>query len=205
MLEIGYRQILHRHPRSVCVMFAGEHVFGAAGRWAGKYLVCSALLLFVTAAVYAGDSDAPVDASLPVRAGRTVEARPAAPEADPAPITADALLTSGGNIVDARGELLLPSAAARLLDRAAYFEWCLQWNRQQVSLAKQRAIAPRKITGQETTRRGSWQGTRLGGFYRGSSTRGNYRSTTRSRELVWYEGGYGGGPITLYNPFVSPR
>ena len=39
---------------------------------------------------------------------------------------------------------------------------------------------------------------------RGFAQRGYFESTTQTYEQVWLSGGYGGGPVTLYNPFVPP-
>ena len=166
-------------------------------------------LVVSTIVLATGNSATPGDASWPVGSrgtgARESMQRESTAEQIETPIGADVVVTSSGRVFDARGELLRPNAAASLLDRAEYFEWCLQWNRRQEEIAKQRAIAPRRITGWETKRRGVWQSSRTGGFYRGSRNRGNYESTVRSRQLVWYEGGYGGGPITLYNPYAPPR
>jgi hypothetical protein len=107
-------------------------------------------------------------------------------------------------ILDPTGELLAPYLAAQLLDGKDYVEWCLRWNRNQYTLASQRAVPPRKISGWVTERWGSsWYGT-VGGFHRHSG-RQFQKSTTTGREQVWYVGGHGGGPVTIFNPFVAPQ
>ncbi len=101
------------------------------------------------------------------------------------------------------GELLPPYLATRTLSGKAYFEWCLRWNQQQHQLAEQRRIPPRRVSGRVTQRRGFSRSTSSGGYFYGVS-RGDFQSESRDTEREWEIGGYGGGPITIYNPFVPP-
>ena len=102
-------------------------------------------------------------------------------------------------------ELLPPYLATQALHGSDYFEWCLRWNKLQEYLAEERAIPPRILRGWTTSRQGYTEGT--GGGYGFSSRltrfRQSYNSTSDSREQQWQLGGYGGGPVMIYNPFVA--
>ena len=111
-------------------------------------------------------------------------------------------LITNRNIVGPTGELLPPELATRTLGEQDYFEWCLRWNRLQHALATERAIPPQIISGRLTQRDGYSRSSWNGRFFGNARSATSYRSTTRSREEVWHLGGYGGGPVTLYNPFV---
>ncbi len=109
-------------------------------------------------------------------------------------------LTMSVAILGPTSELLPPYIATRNLRGDDYLEWCLRWNRSQQAAAAQRAVPAKVIRGRTTTRRSvSSRGVR-GWYWR--SYGGSRDSTSRTREDVWELGGYGGGPLEIYNPFV---
>ena len=111
---------------------------------------------------------------------------------------------SNQRILGPTGELLPPYLATRSLGPTDYFEWCLRWNARQYELAKERAVPPRVISGRQTDRRGYSRGWAERRRFATSRFGRSFGSTTLSREQNWYIGGYGGGPVTIYNPFVPP-
>ena len=100
-------------------------------------------------------------------------------------------------------ELLAPFVATRNLHGKDYFEWCLRWNKLQYFLASKRAVPPQTIRGIVTTRHGYSEGGTPNSYWRPPGFGHRSHSTSRTREEVWQIGGYGGGPVTIYNPFVT--
>ena len=122
----------------------------------------------------------------------------------PQPIRlADGQEVTNPTILSPAQDLLPPYIATQQLYGLDYFEWCLRWNKLQDFLAKERAIPPQTIRGSVTTEEGYWESSSGGNPFRSSRAHGSYRSTIRSRQEVWRIGGYGGGPLNLYNPFVT--
>jgi hypothetical protein len=107
-------------------------------------------------------------------------------------------------ILGPTGELLPPILSTQLLGEEDYFEWCLQWNKTQYAQASARAVPPRVISGWLTNRTSYTQSGTAGGLF-GRARRGSRDSTSQSRGQEWRVGGYGGGPVTIYNPFVPPK
>lgn len=116
---------------------------------------------------------------------------------------ADGQAVTNNTILGPTQELLPPLVATRTLQREDYFEWCLRWNKLQYFLAEQRAIPPRTIHGSVTSREGYSQEIRGASFWRPARVHNLYNSTSQTREEVWQIDGYGGGPVTVYNPFVT--
>ena len=118
---------------------------------------------------------------------------------------ADGQTVTNGAILGPTDELLLPYVATQALYGSDYYEWCLRWNRLEEYLAEKRARPPRTLRGWATTLQGYSEGTSGGyGFVaRPTRYRNSYTSTSDSREQQWQLGGYGGGPVTIYNPFVT--
>ena len=136
------------------------------------------------------------DFGRPQRAASMVDARGAR--------RTDARFDNNHGILDPTGDLLPPLLATRSLSDDDYFEWCLRWNKRQYELASERAVSPRRISGWLTNRSGYARSERAGRFFGSTRTATSYQSTTQSRRQVWYVGGYGGGPVEIYNPFVPP-
>lgn len=110
-------------------------------------------------------------------------------------------------ILGPTGELLPPALATQQLRGNDYFEWSLRWNKQQHRVASNRAVSATTIRGQ-LTRQSSFvqQGfANSGGLFRRGRGRNvtSSRSTTDTREQLWRVGGHGGGPVSIYNPFIS--
>ena len=101
-------------------------------------------------------------------------------------------------------QLLQPYIATQTLQGDAYVEWCLRWNTAQYHLAARRSIPARTIRGSVSSQSSFSQGNTGGfGFRRPTRVTHSYHSTGQSREQVWRLDGYGGGPVNLYNPFVT--
>ena len=122
------------------------------------------------------------------------------------------LVTSGASatvtnksILGPTGELLPPTLATKQLRGQDYFEWCLRWNKQQYVEASRRATPATSLRGQVTRQSSFVQGSNSSGFFRrgGNSFRTASNSVTDSRQQLWKIGGNGGGPVAIYNPFIS--
>lgn len=116
---------------------------------------------------------------------------------------ADGQTVANPRILGPTQELLQPVLAGETLYGEDYFEWCMRWNKLEEHLAEQRAIAPRSIRGSVSS--GSSFSVGAVGRSLFGCTSGSRRTTfsSQSREQVWRIGGYGGGPVTIYNPFVD--
>ena len=121
---------------------------------------------------------------------------------------ATAALADGQKVTNPRilgldGDLLAPELATQHLHGADYHEWCLRWNRLAVHRAEQAKIPPLTLRGGTSESSSFTIGTLGTNVFRRTRGTRRTRSTSSFRPQVWRIGGYGGGPVTLYNPFVS--
>ncbi len=125
------------------------------------------------------------------------------PNRQPASL-ADGQVVTNETILGPNRELLEPYIATRRLQGDDYAEWCLRWNKLQYYLAERRSIPPQTIRGWETNSLSFSQGYAGSyGFGRPARVTRLSNSSSHTREQVWRLGGYGGGPVNIYNPFVT--
>ena len=119
---------------------------------------------------------------------------------------ADGQTVTNDNLLGPDEDLLPPYLATQVLAGQDYFEWCLRWNKLQDTLAERRSIPARTVRGYTSTHLSHSQRVSVGyGWWRRSGQgRHAIYSTSRHHEVTWRIGGYAGGPVTFFNPFVRP-
>ena len=120
------------------------------------------------------------------------------------PVTlADGQTVTHTRVLGLDGDLLSPELATKNLQGADYHEWCLRWNRLALYRADQEKIPPLTVRGGVSEQTSFATGVLGTNVFRRTLGRRRTRSSSRWQEQVWRIGGYGGGPVTIYNPFVA--
>ena len=100
-------------------------------------------------------------------------------------------------VIGGNNEPMDPYFAQQQLSGKAWTEWAIAWNKQQYSQARLKRRPPIIISGTITTIDGTQRS-------RSRSITTDYRDTKiRVIERRWQIGGYGGGPVHIFNPFVN--